>query len=446
MCGINLCFGEEDVKLMNSQIDHRGVRSNYQRLAGKLFLGHVRLPIQGLSKEYDHPRRYDDLLGAFVGEIYNYKDLDPEAETDLDVLLSYYYHLGEQAFNQFDGMWSAIIHNEYRTETHIFTDQLAKKPLYIREKPFAISSEIKALLPLGDNTFDDLYFSTVAKWGYCPGNLTPFKEIRKIPRGTHIVFCPITKRIVSQKRYIDFKPDSGLSLRESLQSAVKNRTVSDVPISLLMSGGLDSTIIYYLLREFKKDITIFHVDNDEAKYLDYIDFRQTDKLIKINIDEEYDLDHILSINEGPVDLGSLIPQTLLAKEISKHGFNVCLSGDGADELFGGYKRSKEYDSQYSDIYHELVHYHLPRLDKTMMAHTIELRCPFLSPEVISKALSLPYKDRINKHALKYDFRDLVPSEILKREKQPLRYRTEKLNRHRLIEEYKSLMKKKGIVI
>lgn len=443
MCGINLCFGEANVKHMNFLLGHRGIRSKYQELTNNLFLGHVRLPIQGLSKEDDHPLSTDVLTGAFVGEIFNYKEMSPSSRTDLPVILTALKTMGRDCFTMFDGFWSVIAFDRTSNLIHIFTDHLAKKPLYIRRRPFAISSEIKALTCLGENTFDETYFSAVAKWGYCPENKTPFNEIDKIPAGVHIVIGS-DGRLHAAETFLPIQPKKS-SLYNVLDTAVKNRTVSDVPISLLMSGGLDSTIIYYLLRKYKKELTIFHIDNDESQYLDYIDFRPTDKLVKINIDGDYNLESVLNSNDGPVDLGSMIPQYLLAKEIRKHGFDVCLSGDGADELFGGYKRITSYDSQYSDIYHELIYYHLPRLDKMMMAHTVELRCPFLSVPVIANALSLPYKDRINKASLKAEFRGIVPDEIIDRVKQPLRHRTERLSRNNLIDLYRSQMKRINIV-
>jgi len=445
LCGISLCFGEANVDLMNSLLGHRGIRSTTEHLGNNLYLGHVRLPIQGLSKHEDHPITYKGFTGAFVGEIFNFKELSPESKTDLPVMLTMLSQGGSGAFALFDGFWSAIIYSRVEKCTHVYVDPLAKKPLYMREGPFAISSEIKALLPLGGNSFDEIYFSAVAKWGYCPTEQTPFKEITKIPAGTHLVINESGEVIAAETYMTLQKSYTQKDLAKKLYDAVKNRTVSDVPISLLMSGGLDSTIIYELLKRCTSEITIFHIDNDESQYLEYIDFRSQDKLVKLELDVNYDLDKILWHNECPVDLGSMIPQFQLAKEIKKQGFNVCLSGDGADELFGGYKRSMEYDSQYSDIYHEIIYYHLPRLDKMMMAHTVELRCPFLSWPVISCAFNTPYRLRKGKQILKNLFRDLVPNEILSRIKQPLRYRTAKLDRHELICRYKSLIKREKLI-
>jgi asparagine synthase (glutamine-hydrolysing) len=97
-----------------------------------------------------------------------------------------------------------------------------------------------------------------------------------------------------------------------------------------------------------------------------------------------------------------------------------LSGDGADELFGGYSRIHEYDSQFSDVFDELRFYHLPRLDKLSMAHTLELRNPFLNLDLVRFALHLPKEWRTDKKILKDTFGPLLPEEIVNRPKEALK--------------------------
>jgi asparagine synthetase B (glutamine-hydrolysing) len=166
-------------------------------------------------------------------------------------------------------------------------------------------------------------------------------------------------------------------------------------------------------------------------------------------DKDLLLEQILLNYDCPVDLGSMIPQFLLSKAISDANFNVAISGDGADELFGGYRRITQYDSQQSDVFDELVHYHLPRLDRLMMANTIELRCPYLSSYVMNIALSLPYSERVNKKHLKNAFRDIVPNEILLRKKEPLKIkdiREDKMShRLRVIQKFKDTFKQHYLV-
>jgi asparagine synthase (glutamine-hydrolysing) len=126
-------------------------------------------------------------------------------------------------------------------------------------------------------------------------------------------------------------------------------------------------------------------------------------------------------NESPIDLGSVVPQYLLFDAIKKGtDTRIVLSGDGADEMFGGYRRIDEYDSQGSDIFHELTYYHLPRLDKMSMAHTLELRNPFLNLELVQLATALPMELRKHKTVLKKAFKGLVPDSVIERKKHPLK--------------------------
>lgn len=424
MCGINISFGQDEVRRMNECLSHRGIRGKEVEVFPGVILGHVRLPIQGLGEEFDQPMQMDNLVGAFVGEVFNFRQFDPEAQTDLPVIMDQLCKFGTSALKKFDGFFSITVIDRTAKLIHLYTDFLSKKPLYRRVDKLGVSSEITPLLELGPTTPNETYFAAVRKWGYSPNLETPHREIVQISPGTHMVLDE--KGIVQFTGVYDrLRPDNQ-NVHNALVRSVKNRMVSDVPISLLMSGGLDSTIIYYIMRELTEEINIFHVDNDEAEYLDYIDFRPGDKIHTVSLtDQEYNLEDIIWHNNCPVDLGSMIPQMLLSREIHKHDFKVCLSGDGADELFGGYKRAMEYDSQASDINHELVHYHLPRLDRMMMANTVELRCPFLSRDVIQAAMALPWASRTCKQVLKEAFRGIVPGEILGRVKKPLRFQGKK---------------------
>ena len=153
----------------------------------------------------------------------------------------------------------------------------------------------------------------------------------------------------------------------------------------------------------------------------------SDELVDVVLDDVTD-EEAISIHQSPVDLGSVKPQIAMARKLRELGFYAVMTGDGADELFGGYRRAKEYDSQHSDTFAELPYYHLPKLDRTMMYSTIELRAPFLSPTIVKHALDTPYDKRNGeKKLLKETFAKIVPMEILNREKHPLK--TDKIRKN-----------------
>ena len=439
MCGLNFSFSENSLEIMNRALAHRGSQPPQSRNG----LGHIRLPIQGLSPEFDCPYVYKNWIITYVGEIYNYKEINPDAQSDIQVLAEEWDKKGISAFLGFDGMWAVVIYDTKTGEYHVITDSLAKKPLYFNTRTMDVSSEITPLLAADEGVHlypNEYYYSCVATWGYCPAlNSTPFNFITKIAPFTHMVL--VRSQIKHFGVYADFSVGSrGKSVKEEIMDAVRRRLVSDVPVSILCSGGLDSSIIYQLARQLQPDIKVFHIENDESEYLEYLKIPK-ENLTVIDIEKSsLSMDHILSVNEGPADLGSMVPQYLLSKEIRRQGYDVVLTGDGADEIFCGYSRGMEYDTRYSDVFNELPMYHLPRLDKHSMAHTVELRSPFLSTAVIEKSLAIPYHLTRGKMPLKAMFSDIVPKEILDRKKQPLRYKSPRNKewRYSLIDRYREI--------
>jgi asparagine synthase (glutamine-hydrolysing) len=422
MCGINISYGQKKadrdaVNRMNEAIAHRGLPGNTATYVDKnISLGHVRLPIQGLSDEFRQPYRYKQWIFAFVGEIFNFKKLYSDAKSDVQVLAWHWAKKGLDAFNDFDGFWSVAIYNIQTGKTVLAIDDLSKKPLY-SDREGHISSEIKGITCLRKYDEADqnkLYYARVRKFGYDITGQTFDRWITKLVPGCY----EINQSGMGLTHLIPPRPSQKV-LAAALLESVENRLVSDISVGILVSGGIDSTIIYELAKSFSRNLTLFHVDNGEEGFLNDLKIPPDIKLIKLSYGKQ-NISEALYYNEGPVDLGSMLPQFALGREIKKHDIHVVLSGDGADELFGGYMRSLQYDSQESDIIDELVHYHLPRLDKLMMASTIELRCPFLSRDVVGNALVLPWTERQDKKILRTTFKELVPKSILERPKMPLR--------------------------
>ena len=374
-------------------------------------LAHIALPMVNPDPDLSiQPIRNDkEPPSMFVGEIFNYKDFG-DYETDAIMIHeTYREEMSHEFFHNFDGFWSFITF--FNKKPIIYTDFLGIKPVYYRRDMFAAASEIDVLKEFGPVTRNELFHSNVMKWGYDPTGNTPWNEIEQLKPG-HFLYEG------REYPYWDWNQVPITNLYDDLSLAVKLRCQGFRDVSMLLSGGLDSTIIHGLIKEQGLNVTSIHVENKERSYAKLVDKNALDvELDNIKIDDEY----AVKVHQSPVDLGSVKPQIAMAVKLEQLGYHNVLTGDGADELFGGYRRAKEYDSQYSDVFCELPYYHLPKLDRTMMRSTVELRAPFLSPAVIVHALNLPWSQRMGeKTVLKETFKNIVPKKILDREKLPLK--------------------------
>lgn len=413
MCGLVLTRDEKSARVALDAMPHRGLPGRARtQTVGPWTLGHVRLPIQGLTEKFDQPYQHEEWTIAFVGEIFNFREIDPGAESDVQVAARVWTEDGPSGFKQFDGFWAFVAVDNRTFEAHVLTDYLAQKPLYVSRDECVVASEIRAVADVIGWTVDPLFMSSVRKFGYHVGNQSPVMGVEKISPSRHIVF-DAGGRVTRDFVYDRLCP-TPRDIRSEIERAVERRLISDVPVCALSSGGLDSTIVVQIARRHA-DVRTYHVENGEAEFA-----REVSPGVVMIHTEDVSVEDALDANEGPQDLGSMIPQVALARALAIRGEHVVLSGDGADELFGGYRRSKEYDSQWSDVFEELVHYHLPRLDKVMMRSTIELRSPFLARGVVEGALALPREARTGKKILRELFSDIVPKNILERKKHPLK--------------------------
>jgi asparagine synthase (glutamine-hydrolysing) len=411
MCGLILSKGYElgQTELALAKMNYRG-KDGKQGISqrGGWTLGHVRLAIQDLSDKSNQPLNCEDYSLAYVGELFGLGGAN-----ELETVSQAYFKKGPEGFQNFDGFWAiAAAYDEGQIE--VFTDYLSQKPLYFWPEAQIICSELDPMFELrAKPEIDRIYLANVIKFGYdCTGR-TPYTGIIQLPPG--IALSINSAGMTSSYNYWDWDKVPNPPLRElenELTKATLDRLVGDRPVALLISGGLDSSIIYSILSLHNKLIDCFSIENGETEYLPLGVFLMEAKPVELS--------KVLKAMQCPVDLGSMVPQYQLAEVLKTRGYNVCLSGDGADELFGGYNRAKTYDSQFSDIFMELPYYHLPRLDRLMMRHTVELRTPFLSPVIVRMALSIPYELRTEKQALKTAFRGRIHSDILNRSKHPLK--------------------------
>lgn len=428
MCGIAISL----TPWMVNGISHRGTEVR-QLEYGRLWLGHARLPIQTLPGSEDsgvQPIRLRDGYLLYNGEIYNYPS---KYSSDTEYLQDLFNSCKTQDVlheaQKWDGMW-AIVKVTYGG-LWAFTDPLGKKQLYYNSKGEVCSE----MLPLahGEVEFDPYWRSEAFKWGYNTDDRTPYKGVRRLmPNRVLTVIAGGTK--VTARNWYPWKVhpylgslgDAAGELRELVTESVKRRMLSKGHrLGVLLSGGLDSSIIASILHDSGADMELYSVDNDEGRYARLMAQKLgcQDRVTWIPSDfsdapyQDPEVFAALRYNETPIDLGSLMPQHRMCSAVKQ---DIIVTGDGADELFGGYRRIHDYDSQLSDVFQELPFYHLPRLDRASMRFTKELRTPFLGHDVVRFALSLPYEYRIDKKVLKEAFRGTVPDEIIDRAKTPLK--------------------------
>lgn len=386
-------------------------------------LAHTRLPIQS-NPRYPSPQPHEVPGGlmTYVGELFGINGRN-EAGHFKEAIFD------NSLFSQFDGFWSVVHMDERNGLVHVYTDHLGIKPVYYSPLHRVVSSDIRSIICATGLAAgwprDQTYVGNVIKFGYDYSARTPFAGIRQMPPGSRLTLNSYGE-VVSCQTYYPMTPFP-VDLERAFLEAVKNRVlglhyrVKDSP-SLLLSGGLDSSLVFYAIKQLglADAVNCFTVPNQDDT--DFLPPEANVQILSPSTGPD-DLEEALRAMQEPLDLGSLVPQFRLARSIHEHPLAgpVVLTGDGADELFGGYRRAKQYDSQFSDVFCELPYYHLPRLDRIHMAFTQEVRSPFLSPKVVQAALYTPRSDRTEKQALKKLASRLgVPQAVIDRPKTPLK--------------------------
>ncbi len=376
MCGITGFAGNgtrDDIRRMTDALAHRGPDADgfWHDPSAGVFLGHRRLSILDLSGGAQPMRASDgDLVVIFNGEIYNHLDLRKDLEregavfvtdhADTEVLLHAYRHWGDDFVNNLNGMWAFALYDRSRKRLLLSRDRFGKKPLFYTHQgdTFAFASELSALRCHGA-----LHFSLSEKglkkyfaYGYIPAPHTVFSEVSKLPGG-HSLSFDLTMGELRVWRYWEFEiePFEELphnaeeiwceQIRELLGAAVKRRLMSDVPLGVFLSGGIDSSAVTaYAVRhagaERMKTFCIGFAENDfdESRYADKVS-----KLLGTSHHEE-----VLSLEiasglvpeiarrlDEPMGDPSLLPTFLLSRH-TRRAVTVALGGDGGDELFAGY--------------------------------------------------------------------------------------------------------------
>ena len=274
--------------------------------------------------------------------------------TDTEVIVHGYEEWGQKVLKRLRGMFAFGIWDENRQELFLARDRLGIKPLYYYYQPsdnkFIFASELKAIIQ--DNTINREInpesLKYYLKYTYIPAPYSIWKNIYKLPSAHYLILKghEITIEEYWKVRKLNskkFEKNYFIKIEQILKKAIAYRFVSDVPVGVLLSGGLDSSMVTAISSEIKEDLLSFSIGFDLKEYSELRYARIVANKFKTNsIENILDLaklrellDPILFYYDEPIGVSSIFPTFLLMQTVSKH-VKVALSGDGGDEVFAGY--------------------------------------------------------------------------------------------------------------
>lgn len=368
MCGIAGFTGigtAENLTSMIASIKYRGPDAQIFHIDNDVALAHARLAILDLRPEGNQPMfTPDNKFGiVFNGEIYNYleikKDLqkkyDFTTNTDTEVLLYLYQELGTKMLELLNGMFAFAIYDYAKKELFIARDRMGKKPLYYTEteNAFVFASELKAILnhPSVNNELNIEAVNQYLTFDYIPTPNSIIKNVYKLESGHFLVVK--NNKIESNLSYWEHTFSSKIKisfagalekLDQLLDEATQRRLMSDVPLGVFLSGGLDSsTIAYYAQKNASHKIKTFSIGFEDKSY----DEALFAKTVAKHLDTEHYteiltplkalelIDEVVPLLDEPFADASLIPTYFLSK-FTRQYVTVALGGDGSDEMQAGY--------------------------------------------------------------------------------------------------------------
>ncbi len=371
ICGIVNLSDKSLLKKMTGVLEHRGPDDQGFYIDDNISLGNRRLSIIDLAGGHQPISNEDGSIWiTFNGEIYNFQELRKELEgkhrfstnSDTEVIVHLYEELGEKCVEELRGMFAFAIWDGRKKLLLLARDRLGKKPLYYAEvgDKFLFASEIKSILQFPEikrevETQALDYYLTLR---YVPGPLTLFKGIKKLMPG-HIAIY--SKGKLQAKKYWDVK-FSPLDKSDEyffkkfwdlFKESVRMRLISDVPLGVYLSGGLDSNAVLAAMTEINKEIgngkkiETFTVGFDDPNYgeleygrlsSEYFDTNPHE--VKLSSDSTKILPEIVWHYDEPVTNVGSIPAYFLSEAAKKH-VTVVLTGEGGDELLAGYTQYKK---------------------------------------------------------------------------------------------------------
>jgi asparagine synthase (glutamine-hydrolysing) len=390
MCGIAGCYQQADghklTDVMTERIAHRGPDAgaiwSHENERASIHLGHRRLSIIDLSTLANQPLVKGGLTLVYNGELYNYRELRAElgkkgasfiTNSDTEVVLEAWRHWGPEALPRFRGMFAFAIADTATGELAIARDPLGIKPLlYLRRGHGVVfASELKALLSAVGSELKIEPGAMVASMLYywVPEQRCSIQGVRKLPAGSWARFRPDgTHEEHSYWRVQDVAREAAqgpaADLRAVIQESVTAHLIADVPVSSFLSGGLDSSIITVLAYQQAASVDAYTITfrpedqkleamPDDATYARKVARRYGIDLHEIEISPDIVdmLPKMVDMLDEPIGDPAAINTFLMCQAARERGVKVILSGMGADELFGGYR--KHLACMMASRYHRL---------------------------------------------------------------------------------------------
>jgi len=411
MCGINGVIYKsqtdeftikEQLTVMNNLIIHRGPddEGSYVKSTDTFAIGMAmrRLSIIDLSTGHQ-PMLSEDksIIIVFNGEIYNFKILRKELEqqgitfitkSDTEVVLKLYQTYGTSGFGKLDGMFAFSILDINKNKIYIARDYFGEKPLYYTNigNQFFWASELKSIInciPSKPNISKDginLFFRLT----YIPAPFTIYDGIYKLESNNFIEYDlnsfdfeikTIHETITPIKSDLSFEEAQKI-VKDKVYKSVESRSISDVPLGTFLSGGVDSSVVSYCLADMNEaKVDTFSIGFEKKAYDETDKSRTVAKLINSNHHEfiisesdlKYNIDDILMNFDEPFADSSSLPTYLVSNKTKAH-VKVALTGDGGDEVFGGYNKYYigKINSRYTKFVPEFAHNQLNKISSKLL--------------------------------------------------------------------------------
>jgi asparagine synthase (glutamine-hydrolysing) len=437
MCGIALILGDDaDPTMFHRMLASLTSRGDITEtlVDDGLLAGTRRLPIVDRDHAIQPWLSADgDWVLCYNGEIFNHHEVRADlvalgrsmrSDSDTEVVLEAFLAWGESAVYRLRGEYAFAIVHRPSGRTYLARDPLGVKPLYWSRRAgrLHMASEVKALVPVGMPIAEVPPGNHGWAGPYIDPALTPYVDLQ---------------RLGDNDLTLDDADEAAKLVRTALRDSIRVRVDTDLPVGVILSGGLDSSLTLLHVKEFHPDCVAFTIGAPGSEDLAYARRLATDLAVPHEVIELHprdvrlaDIREAIRISELSEygDIINAVVSVPLFRRVREFGVKVVLTGDGSDELFGGYPMYHYSDGGaarrlFLHKIRNLCRTELQRVDRASMAYGVEARVPFLDLAVVELAMRLPLhlklRDGQEKWIVRQAFADVLPDYIRARPKNPM---------------------------